>query len=118
MVEEYVLDGGVNSEFINLSNDVAPVFSIVQIRKKILDPSRNIREGVDNVDIRFELLSLKCELKKESGVEKICFLPFELSNYLISEGDSKNIKTVTNVDRLLNNRHSYLFTFLIELDPL
>ena len=116
MVEEYVLDGGVNSEFINLSNDVAPVFSIVQIRKKILDPARI--ESINDVDIRFELLSLKCELKKESGVEKICFLPFELSNYLISEGDSINIKTVTNVDRLLNNRHSYLFTFLIELDPL
>ena len=59
------------------------------------------------------------KLKKESGVEKICFLPFkENLDYQISEGDSINIKTMANIDRLLKNRHSYLFTLLIELDPL
>ena len=121
MSEEYVLDGGVNSEFINLSpvikDNIVQVFSFLINRKKILDPA--IIENIDHADIIIELLSIKCELKKESGVEKICFLPFEENlDYQISEGDSINIKTMANIDRLLKNRHSYLFTLLIELDSL
>ena len=123
MSEEYVLDGGVNREFINLSpvikDNIVPVFSIGVVRKKILDPAINIRENLDNLNYLIELLSVKCELKKESGVEKICFLPFEENlDYPISEGDSINIRTKATIDRLLKNRHSYLFTLLIELDPL
>ena len=95
MVEEYVLDGGVNREFINLSpvikDNIVPVFSFGVVRKKILDPAI-IENNIGNLNYLIELLSVKCELKKESGVEKICFLPFEENlDYPISEGDSINI---------------------------
>ena len=73
----------------------------------------------DNIPVGSILSTYRCyEVKGIDGdlstVKRRCNFDNDLKNFPLSEGDVINIRT--EMDR--NVKWSYLFTFLIELDPL
>ena len=75
----------------------------------------------DNIPVGSILSTYRCyEVKGIDGdlstVKRRCNFDNDLKNFPLSEGDVINIRT--EIDRNVKSEWSYLFTFLIELDPL
>ena len=80
-------------------------------------------KNLDNIDIPTSSIisTYRCyEIKGVDGdfsrYEKRCNFDYDVTNYPLSEGDVINIRT--EIERNVKSEWSYLFTFLIELDPL
>ena len=101
------------------------IFSIMLFRKDesfrpVDDPENYVFEGGEPVN-EIVISSYVCKLIRKRGFRQLCFVPNnDLKNYPLSEGDYINIRSESDLgsDDYVRYKFSFLFTFLIELDPL
>ena len=95
-------------------------------KDEVKDPNPNPEGSIfeDGLPLSESILSTyECSIltgvfvDEELDVYRRCDFFYSLKNHSLSEGDFINIRTVKTITKT-KQKLSYLFTFLIELDPL
>ena len=110
--EEYEIYFNKVKKILFLGGDLFSIISFKNISDEINKPTSSILSTYSCVVNEKNL----DKLIGEHNLERVCSFDKDLKNHPLSEGEVINIRT--EIDRNVKSVFSFMFTFLIELDPL